>query len=153
MSARNHGFGRVAGRFLLALLISWGALTWAASRSVDAKTSFDSPYTLAQTYNAALRLVRVDLGLVVTERDPAAAYILFEYKSHESGARAVPGSIELLDSGRGVKIVVQLGAMPRYHEQVMGDALARKLHEEYGEPARRSKPEAPDGGADAAAPE
>jgi len=122
-------------------------------RLAAAKTSFDCPYTLAQTYNAALRLVRVDLGLVVTERDPGAAYILFDYKSSESGGRSVPGSIEMLDSGRAVKIVVQLGAMPRYHEQVMGDALARKLREEYGDAPRRTKPDVPDAGADAAPPE
>ena len=105
--------------------------------AVEARASFDSPYTLGQTYNAALRLVRVDLGLTVTEKDPTAAYLLFDYKSHESGQRVVPGSIEMLDAGRSIKVVVQLPQMPRYHEQVLGDALAKKLRDEYGEPAPR----------------
>jgi hypothetical protein len=105
--------------------------------SLEAKSSFDSPYTLTQTYNAALRLVRVDLGLTVTERDPSAAYILFDYKSSESGRRLAPGAIEMLDSGRAIKVVIQLAQMPRYHEQVMSDALAKKLREEYGDPAPR----------------
>jgi hypothetical protein len=118
--------------------------------TVEAKTSFDSPYTLAQTYNSALRLVRVDLGLNITERDPAAAYLLFDYKSNESGQKTVAGSIEMLDSGRSVKVVVQLSQMPRYHEQVMSDALAKKLREEYGEPApRASKRDGADAGAEA----
>jgi hypothetical protein len=118
-----------------------------------AKTSIDSPYTLAQTYNAALRLVRVDLGLSVTEKDPTVAYVLFDYKSQESGARVVPGSIQMLDTGRTVKVVVQLGQMPRYHEQVVVDALAKKLRDEYGDPApRASRKDAPDGGPDAAGP-
>jgi hypothetical protein len=123
-----------------------------AVRSADAKTNFDSPYTLAQTFNAALRLVRIDLGFTVTEKDPAVAYVLFDYKSTESGARAVPGSIQMLDTGRTVKVVVQLGQMPRYHEQVVSDALAKKLRDEYGEPpARPSGKEGPDGGAEAGA--
>ena len=122
-----------------------GAL--AVTRSAEAKTNFDSPYTLAQTYNAALRLVRVDLGLTVTEKDPSVAYVLFDYKSTESGTRAIPGSIQMLDTGRAVKVVVQLGQMPRYHEQVVSDALAKKLRDEYGDPpARPTGKETPDGG-------
>lgn len=119
--------------------------------SLEAKSSFDSPYTLTQTYNAALRLVRVDLGLTVTERDPSAAYILFDYKSTESGRRLAPGAIEMLDSGRAIKVVIQLAQMPRYHEQVMSDALAKKLREEYGDPAPRgTHHEVADAGADVA---
>jgi hypothetical protein len=96
-------------------------------------------------------LVRVDLGLTVTERDPSAAYILFDYKSTESGRRLAPGAIEMLDSGRAVKVVIQLAQMPRYHEQVMGDALAKKLREEYGDPAPRgTHHEVADAGADGA---
>lgn len=115
----------------------------------DAKASFDSFYTLEQTYNAALRLVRVDMGLKVTERDPDAAYLLFDYKSPETGSRVVPGAIELVKSGRAVKVVVQLSQMPRYHEQVMADSLAKKLSDDYGEaPARPAPPPPPseDGG-------
>jgi hypothetical protein len=133
---------------------AWVVVGVTGRRPASAKSSFDSPYTLAQTYNAALRLVRVDLGLVVTERDAAAAYLLFDYRSTETGSRAVPGSIEMLDSGRSVKVVVQLGQMPRYHEQVLGDALARKLRDEYGDPAaRKPKPDATDAGAEGAPPD
>jgi hypothetical protein len=117
--------------------------------SVEAKANYDSAYTLAQTYNAALRLVRVDLGLTVTEKDPTVAYVLFDYKSAEGGARVVPGSIQMLDTGQTVKVVVQLGQMPRYHEQVLVDALAKKLREEYGDPTpRSSRKDAPDAGPD-----
>ena len=120
---------------------------------VEAKANFDSPYTLAQTYNAALRLVRVDMGLTVTEKDPGVAYVLFDYKSTESGTRVVPGSIQMLDTGRSIKVVVQLGQMPRYHEQVVIDALAKKLRDEYGDPApRSSRRDAPDAGPDASSP-
>jgi hypothetical protein len=107
------------------------------ARTVDAKTAFDSPYSLAQTYNSALRLVRVDLGFKVTERDPAAAYVMFDYKNSTAGDRVVPGSIEMLDSQTGVKVIVQLPQMPRYHEAVLSDALRKKLREEYGEPLKK----------------
>jgi len=126
------------------------ASTFGQLGTASAKASFESPYTLTQTYNAALRLVRVDLGLTVTERDPSAAYIMFDYKSTESGPRTSPGSIEMLEAGRSVKVVVQLGQMPRYHEQVMSDALAKKLRDEYGEPAPRGhQHEVVDAGPDA----
>jgi hypothetical protein len=117
------------------------------SSTVDAKTAFDTPYTLSQTYNAALRLVRVDMGLKVTERDPSAAYVMFDYKNIQAGDRAVPGSIEMLDSQNSVKVIVQLPQMPRYHEAVLSDALRKKLRDEYGEPLRhRAQPA--DAGAD-----
>src|SRR5258708_1395951 len=120
---------------------------------VEAKANFESPYTLAQTYNAALRLVRVDMGLTVTEKDPGVAYVLFDYKSTESGTRVVPGSIQMLDTGRTIKVVVQLGQMPRYHEQVVIDSLAKKLRDEYGDPApRSSRRDTPDAGPDASSP-
>ena len=122
-----------------------GALGVAAAFTItgaaDAKSTWESPWSLEQTYNGATRLVRVDLGLKITEKDPQAAYLLFEYRNVESGKRATPGSIELTPSANGaVKVVVQLSDMPHYHEQVLVDRLAKKMREEYGEPPPRPKP-------------
>ncbi len=117
-----------------------GALTLAPvaliTRSADAKSGYESPYSYSQTWNAALRLVVVDMAYKVTEKDNASGYILFEYKSVESGGKVSPGSIEMIRSADGdpIHVVAQLPAMPRYHEQVLLDALARKLHDEYGDP-------------------
>jgi len=108
-----------------------------STRSADAKSSYESLYSYNATWNAALRLVVVDMSLKVTEKDLGSGYILFEYKSSESGAKSSPGSIELIkpsDPNGAVHVVAQLPAMPRYHEQVLLDALARKLRDEYGEP-------------------
>jgi len=135
---------RSAGWLVAVLLISSGP----GSREAAAKVSFDSPYTLAQTFNAALRLLRVDLGLTVTERDPAVAYILFDYKSSETSQRAVPGSVEMLEAGRNVKVIVQLNQMPRYHEQALSDALGRKLRSDYGDPNPRKPDALPDAGSE-----
>lgn len=140
--------------WLVSVTISAAA---AIGAQADAKVSYESGYGYERTWNAALRLVRVDLGLKVTEKDDRNGYLLFDYQSSEGGKRSVPGSIELIrpseDDGP-VRVMVQIPQMPRYHEQVMADELGRKLRQEYGEPRSRTrKPERPaprgedDGGA------
>jgi len=102
----------------------------------SARSAYESTYGYDRTWNAALRLVRVDLGFKITEKDETTGYIMFDYKSPESHA-ASPGSIEFIhakDPQAPVRVVVQLAQMPRYHEQVLVDELAKKLHTEYGDP-------------------
>lgn len=111
----------------------------------QAKSNYDSSYGFERTWNAGLRLVRVDLGLKVTEKDESNGYLLFEYTSPES-AKAVPGSMEFIRSQTdgSVRVVVQIPQMPGYHEQVMIDTLARKLRSEYGDPPKAPpKPSVP----------
>lgn len=102
----------------------------------SARSAYESTYGYDRTWNAAMRLVRVDLGFKITEKDETTGYIMFDYKSPESHA-ASPGSIEFIhsrDPQAPVRVVVQLAQMPRYHEQVLVDALSKKLHQEYGDP-------------------
>jgi hypothetical protein len=122
---------------------------------VSAKASYESGYGFDRTWNAATRLVRVDMGLKITERDEASGYLLFEYKSPESGGKVSSGSMEFLRREQNVNVVVQLPEMPQYHEQVLIDRLARKMRVEYGEPPKTPPPVKPppkDAGADAPAP-
>jgi hypothetical protein len=125
-----------------------------AEPTATAKSSYDSRYGYDRTWNAALRLVRVDLGFKVIEKDDANGYLLFEYRSSEGGTKSSSGSMEFIRGKDDVKVVVQLPQMPRYHEQVLLDALVRKMHDEYGEPPPPHKdvpPPAPgDAGADSA---
>lgn len=126
----------------------------ATSPPASAKSAYESAYGFDRTWNAGLRLVRVDLGLKITEKDDAIGYLMFDYKSPES-PRAVPGSMEFIRGRDGdVRVVVQIPQMPGYHEQVMIDQLARKLRHEYGDPPRKPPPPAPpkDAGDDADAP-
>jgi hypothetical protein len=120
----------------------------------DAKSAYESPYGYERTWNAALRLVRVDNGWKVTEKDDQSGYLIFEYTSPES-AKPTPGSLELVrGTGRGapVGVLAQLPQMPRYHEQVLLDSLAAKMRREYGDPpVRRSSEEAPPDAGDASA--
>ena len=125
---------------LLAALV--GALLVLAPESpASAKSAYDSAYGFDRTWNAGLRLVRVDLGLKVTEKDDANGYLLFDYKSPESGQKPVPGSMEFIKGkDGGVRVVVQIAQMPGYHEQVLVDNLQRKLRTEYGDPPKKAPP-------------
>ncbi|MBX3200880.1 MAG: hypothetical protein KF894_22265 [Labilithrix sp.] len=126
------------------------------SEEASAKSAYESAYGYDRTWNAGMRLVRVDLGLKISEKDEGAGYLLFDYLSPESGKKPVPGSMEFIrskDTG-AVRVVVQIPQMPGYHEQVVIDSLARKLRNEYGDPPKRPTPPAPkDAGADGEAPE
>lgn len=115
-----------------------------------AKGAYDSAYGYDRTWNAGVRLVRVDLGLTISEKDESAGYLLFDYQSPESGKKVVPGSMEFIRSGANVvRVVVQIPQMPGYHEQVVVDRLARKLRSDYGEPPKRAPaPPTSDAGAD-----
>jgi hypothetical protein len=139
----------------LLLGISAMAAIGATAPGASAKSTYESPYGYERTWNAALRLVRVDNGWKVTEKDAANGYLLFEYASPES-SKTSSGSLELVRSrdpdALTVSVLVQLPQMPHYHEQVILDALASKMRREYGDAPERQPPppppkELPDGGA------
>jgi hypothetical protein len=143
----------------LAALLVAAAIVATALRA-DAKSSYDSPYGFEKTWNAALRLVRVDNGWKVTEKDEAGGYLLFDYQSPES-PKPTPGSLELVrgrEPDGPVSVLVQLPQMPHYHEQVLVDALSAKMRREYGDPPAHRKPPsqeplpAPDAGPDGSSP-
>jgi len=148
----------VTGRFGAALTRSlWGGLVTAlllvAATRAEAKATCRSPYGYDRTWNAALRLVRVDNGWKVTEKDEANGYLLFEYTSPEN-RKPASGSLELIRSRDEdtVDVVVQIAQMPRYHEQIVIDALSAKMRREYGDPPARPRREPPEGSIDAGGP-
>jgi hypothetical protein len=128
---------------LLFLVTAGAAVSVLESTDASAAVAYESPYTFDQTFGTALRMVRVDMGLKITEKDLENGYILFEYKSPESGSRSSNGSIEVVRGKQGVHVAVQLPAMPKYHEQVIVDALVKKLASEHGEPPKKPKPAPP----------
>lgn len=120
------------------------------THEAGAKTSYESPYTFERTWNSANRLVRVDLGYKITEKDENGGYFLFEYKSAEGGGKS-SGSMEFVKGIDGTRVVVQLPQMPNYHEQVLIDQLSKKLRLEYGDPVKLPRgdggaPASPDAG-------
>ena len=132
---RSRTFAKLAPMGLVAIAL--GVALLALVTDAWASATYDSQYGYDRTWNASLRLVRVDLALKVTEKDDNNGYILFEYKSAESGSKITSGSMEIVrpkDDEAPVKVMVQLPQMPRYHEQVILDQLARKMRDEYGDP-------------------
>jgi hypothetical protein len=143
-------------RFVQALAVvaalSAPALIALTDREAEASVAYESRYTFEQTFGSALRLLRVDLGCKITEKDVDNGYLLFDYTSGESGKQVHHGSVEVVRTRQGAHVAVQLSSLPRYHEQMIVDALARKLVAEHGEPPAREKtPPPPDG--DAGAPD
>lgn len=120
-------------------------LSLLAPPSASARKQGEVRYSFEQVWNAALRMVRVDLRLPVTDRDPEAGYLLFDYIDHD---KRYAGSIELVRTERDrrplIKVVVQVQGMPAYVEQMLLDRLERKLREEYGEPLAPPEKPAPE---------
>ena len=125
---------RLAVAFVLMLLASFPSVALA-------RTTQALPYAQDRVWNAALRLVRVDLGCPLGERDAETGFFLFEYVA---GARHFPGSVEIVparvENHDGVRVIVQVQAMPSYIERMILDRLQRKLIEDYGQPPRVVRP-------------
>jgi hypothetical protein len=154
-----QGRARAANRVLFlpfALSAIWLMCTpGSAGASVETRSS----YTKLQTYNAALRYLRVDLAYEVTEKDADAAYLLFHFLP-EGRKKDTNGAIEIIERKDDVLVYVRIPELPRYQEEMLSDGLFRKLRTEYGDPPRREDPppnpprdkdkkraDAPDGGA------
>ncbi|HTJ81379.1 MAG TPA: hypothetical protein VL400_06630 [Polyangiaceae bacterium] len=130
-------------RIVHVVLLGFAAsmLMFALTRAPDANASVDytSPYTFDQTYGAGLRLLHVDMGLKIIEKDRDLGYVLFEYSSPESGKSVYQGSMELVETKTGVHVAIQIPSMPQYHERMIVDKLGKKLEAEYGDPPQRKK--------------
>jgi len=140
---------RLAHVLLLAAALGAPAFFTLRTREACASIAYESPYGFEQTFGTALRLVRVDLGCKITEKDADNGYLLFDYTSTESGKQVHHGSVEVVRGRRGTHVSVQLPSLPHYHEQMIVDALARKLVVEHGDPPPRDKPTPPPLDADA----
>ena len=141
---RGGFVGTIAGGLVTAAIVLTGP-------DASAKSSYESGYGFDRTWNTALRMVRVDMNMKVTEKDEQNGYLLFEYKMQES-SKPSSGSMEFIrgrEPDAPVHVFVQLTTMPKYQEQMLIDSLAKKLREEYGDVPRRrpTPPSAPDAGA------
>jgi hypothetical protein len=125
------------------LAFAIGTVVVAAVTPAMAKAVAASPYSLKQTYGATLRLLRVDLGLEVTEKDEDSAYLLFAYRSSDDPKRTAAGAIELIALENEVRIVVKIPSVPEAHERILRDRLVKKLREDFGDPPRRKPTDKP----------
>ena len=134
---------RLALALLFAALLGGPALVALHEGSAAASVPYESPYTFEQTFGTAMRMIRVDMGFKIKEKDVDNGFLLFEYTSPESGKKPTAGSIECVRTAKGIHVAVQLPQMPRYHEQMMVDTLAKKLIAEHGDPPEKARPPAP----------
>ena len=131
---------RLASTLLLAVALVVPAVVMLRAGEAGASVAYEAPYSFEQTYGTALRLIRVDLGCIITEKDPANGYLLFEYTSPESGSRVHRGALEIVRGKDTTHVAVQLPTLPQYHEQMVIDALGKKLTAEHGYPLARPRP-------------
>jgi hypothetical protein len=129
---------------VLRLALLWlGLLSFGEVTTAWARSEAEVGYTREQTFSAALRYLRVDLAYEVTEKDPDAAYLLFNFADPELGRKPGHGSIELVQRERGVRIMVNLPDLPSYREELLKRGLLDKLRTEYGEPSNEPPPQKP----------
>lgn len=127
-------------------MIALGALLGllGAANVAHAKGSRDLGYRFDQVWSACIRLVRVDYGFPVRDRDEEVGYLLFDY---EDGNRSYPGSFEVVrtrqDDRKRIRVVLTIPAMPSYIETMMLDKLEDKLEEDFGPPPppKRKRPD------------
>jgi hypothetical protein len=117
------------------------ALVLASPSLAFARSESEFAYPFSQVWTITIRLLRIDLDCPINEKDKDEGYFLFEYRDDK---RTFPGSAELIPSNvggvKGVRVVIQLAALPQYVERMILDRLARKLDEELGRPMQPQKP-------------
>ncbi len=112
----------------------------APGASVEAEHVRRFRYRAGDVWRAAVRLVRVDYGFPIEDKDREGGYIVFQYVEEH---RRNHGTIEVVEverqGRREVLVRVRIEGRPGYLERMMADRLARKLRREVG-------PEPPAGG-------
>jgi len=123
-------------RILLALLLATGV--------AEARSEKTLAYPRAQAWPAAVRFIRVDAKLKITEKDADAGYVMFELKEEK---RTFRGALEIIDAmkdGRHVvRFVMQIEDRPEYEELELLDKLEEKLRVELGSPEPAPTPQPP----------
>jgi hypothetical protein len=119
-------------------------LTLASSAPASAKAQDEVGYRVEEIFSTALRYVRVDRGCKVTDKDPDAAFVLFECPIDDK--RTSRGAIEIFRAvvrgKEAVRLSVALPDEPHGAELRLLELLERKLREERGTPQRPAPPPA-----------
>lgn len=124
-------------RTWLAPLVLALVLTPAAGAS--ARASDEYAYRYDQLWQATIRLLRVDLGCQITDRDDAIGFVMFDYPG--TTGRTHGGSVEIVRTTdehgtERVRVTVQIPTLPTYVERHVLTQLGRKLRQDFGLPPR-----------------
>jgi len=123
--------------FVTALVFSLSLLCLPQTAEARAATEFRYPYE--QLWGATIRLLRVDHGFPIRDRDEGSGFILFDYQERGNEAS---GSVELIrvNDGSGVRITIQVPSLPSYVSRMLLDRLTRKLRADFGDqPSNRRR--------------
>lgn len=128
------------GTLAQAALIALIALCPTVARAKSEKTV---GYTYAQVWSAAIRLIRVDRGYPVKDKDRDNGFILFVYPG-TGAVKECGGSLEIFpivdDEGfNKIQVKLSIAQQPSYIEVHLLDSLEQKLREELGAPPPPSK--------------
>ena len=115
---------------LLATALVFSLAMLLAPQSADARVETEFRYPFAQLWAATIRLLRVDHGFPIHDRDATTGFILFNY---EERGRESPGSVELVRGEAGVRITIQVPSLPSYVSRMLLDRLTRKLRADFGD--------------------
>ena len=102
-------------------------------------------YPAARVWPTAVRFLRVNEGVKITEKDADAGYVLFELSDE---GKTYQGALELIvaddDQGPRVRLVMTIEDRPSYVEAAMLNRLERKVKADLGAaPMRKPKPADP----------
>jgi hypothetical protein len=106
------------------------------------------PYPMEFVWPTAVRVLRVDRGYSIVDRDPEAGFILFDFPIGPED-RTGRGSVEIFAtkdaSGRmAASVQITTDGGPVHLPHALLDALADKLRRERGQPAAPPRPEPTD---------
>ena len=111
------------------------AFSFLVAGRAEARATGEYTYRYEQLWQTTVRLLRVDLGCQITDRDDEIGFLMFEYPG--AGGRTHGGSVELVRSTDAngverVRVSVTIAAMPSYVEHHVLTRLERKLREDFG---------------------
>lgn len=124
-------------RFAWAAAVACALIVSLGGGTADAKTQRDTEYLYTQVWPTAVRLLRVDVGYTILEKDVDAGYVLFEFKDEGKTFRGAIEIVRLKGESKRVRVIVRIEDRPSYMEQSLLDRLERKLRDENGPPPRR----------------
>ena len=120
------------------------AIVCALSSTTFARSEKTLAYPRDQAWAAAVRFLRVDEHLAVTEKDEGAGYVLFELVDEGKKFR---GSLEIIavvvDRRPSIRFVIAIEDRPSYLELAMLKRLEHKLRTELGSPSPPPAPPPP----------
>jgi hypothetical protein len=124
---------------LLALVL---ALAWA--RPASARSEKTVAWPAADVYPAAVRFLRIDVGVKIVEKDADDGYVLFELDEDHRTFRGALELVRVKDDGRdAVKLILRIDDRPSYEEEALLDKLTYKLRRELGRPPDPPPAQAP----------